>query len=299
MDTKKMIIALIVLIIIVATIILIAFRIKKADEANIHKNGYEDVYVKKEDNKDNKKIDSKYTSNVINKYYNDLDEEGRTTIDKEIDKVIELINKKKAPELYSMLAPSYKNAKFYRVDLLQDFLIRELPEEDYSSSGYRLLDSHVMYFSLVDSKGKFVREIRLSYYNDKNIDTVVYLDPVTSISKNKFFIRKEDYSIGGNYILRFGDYISYVVNVNNFSDSTMNFDFANTSLHCEKGYVTNVSELLGGYNTKVTVGAHSDAIIELTFEPPRGTAKSLNLVYKYEGEEFEEFCPIIDENDDI
>jgi len=296
METKKMIIALIVLLVIVFSIIFIVAK-SNSKSKNTNKTGYEEVYIKKEtDDKNAKKIESKYTANVINSYYNSLDEEGRKNIDDKIDKVIELINKKNIDELYSMLAPMYKKAKFYTKDMLYDYILRELPEEDYSSSGYRLLDNNVMYFNLINNKNEFVKEIRISFYNNEN--AVIYLDPIFSIYKHKFYKREENYSIGANYLFSYGDKVSFIFNINNFTDSTMKFDFAGTYLNSTRGYVNNYSDMIVGDNTQVSVAANSANQIELFFEPLNGSIDGIELIYTLDNKEYEVFCPIIDETDD-
>ena len=155
METKKLILILVIAIIAIIIVFKLALGSFKKDSIEAGVNGYVDrEYQKQVEKVDDGTITGKYETYDKNIEYYNLTQEDRTDVDKCIDKVLEMFNNNSYGEMFSLVTDNYSSALFSTMDEFRDYIddIKQNIDGQATAKNFSVL-GNALSIKIADEKG--------------------------------------------------------------------------------------------------------------------------------------------------
>ncbi len=247
---------------------------------------YDKVISKQIDAVEKGEISGKYSSKNYNGEYLSLTQNNRDSIDRAIDYVFDLINKREVSTIYGLLDRTYKEDRFP----LEEHLANYLEENFEREKSYKIdsfdIESESIFVNLVDTSDENnTKHFKIVHYEDLNQINVYFGDMLytTNIHAITSF---GNVDISTYKTIVYNDKTSLILILNNNNDEKVTVDFSGTKIYSNDFGVKRTFNVISNSKCSYELEPKTKSIFELYFEKTKGVINGLEYRVSINGTEY-------------
>ena len=233
------------------------------------------------------KINSKYKASNYNSEYISLTDNERATIDNVIDEVLGYISSQNVDEIYdNHTAVDYRVARFPNKEEMKKYMEATYDlDASYSVKSYEIKGNSLIIPITETKLGSDMQLSDIKVGNCFSPDYYLFFDNVQELLGLTNTYKNKDFRINIFHCIAYVDHFSLIFQIENDTNSTIDFDFENTYVREPSGKIFNSLPLLG--DSRVSAAPGKTTIYEAKFDKYKVYPDSIIFNIKYGGKTIE------------